>query len=618
MAEKLFTEFPSVPKQVWEDAIVKDLKGADYQKKLVWRTLEGFSVQPYYRAEDLKGLEGSNGVAGVFPFVRGTKDDNNWLIRQDYLVKQDFSKANALALDGMMKGVTAVGFDLSETENVTKADIEALLKGIELTCVEINFKGCKDIKVLESFIAIADESNVDKNKVNASFDYDPLKRLNATGLYCGKCAAETLAKAVGLVKEYPNIRVIGVYAYAFNDAGSNLTQELAYGMNMGSEYLNLLNDAGVCVDEAAKRIKFTFSISGSYFLEIAKFRAARVLWANIVKAYGAKDDSNCKIKVHAVTSAWNQTVYDPYVNMLRDTTEAMSGAIGGVDSMEVLPFDHAFRKPDEFSNRIARNVQSLLLDESHFNKVVDPAAGSYYIEELTDAVAKTSWDLFNEVENAGGYIEAFKAEKIQGAVKEISLKRDSNIATRRDTLLGTNQFPNFTEVADKDITKEVVTRKAAPVKSGDMIGTPLEVYRGAQAFEALRFATDNAEKRPTAFMVTYGNLAMCRARAQFACNFFAVAGFNVVDNNKFDSAEEGAKAALEAKADIIVACSSDEEYADAVPAIANIVGDKGIVVVAGDPACKDELISKGIEHFISVKSNVLETLKGYQTKLGIK
>lgn len=618
MAEKLFTEFPSVPKQVWEDAIVKDLKGADYQKKLVWRTLEGFSVQPYYRAEDLKGLEGSNGVAGVFPFVRGTKDDNNWLIRQDYLVKQDFSKANALALDGMMKGVTAVGFDLSETENVTKADIEALLKGIELTCVEINFKGCKDIKVLESFIAIADESNVDKNKVNASFDYDPLKRLNATGLYCGKCAAETLAKAVGLVKEYPNIRVIGVYAYAFNDAGSNLTQELAYGMNMGSEYLNLLNDAGVCVDEAAKRIKFTFSISGSYFLEIAKFRAARVLWANIVKAYGAKDDNNCKIKVHAVTSAWNQTVYDPYVNMLRDTTEAMSGAIGGVDSMEVLPFDHAFRKPDEFSNRIARNVQSLLLDESHFNKVVDPAAGSYYIEELTDAVAKTSWDLFNEVENAGGYIEAFKAEKIQGAVKEISLKRDSNIATRRDTLLGTNQFPNFTEVADKDITKEVVTRKAAPVKSGDMIGTPLEVYRGAQAFEALRFATDNAEKRPTAFMVTYGNLAMCRARAQFACNFFAVAGFNVVDNNKFDSAEEGAKAALEAKADIIVACSSDEEYADAVPAIANIVGDKGIVVVAGDPACKDELISKGIEHFISVKSNVLETLKGYQTKLGIK
>ena len=396
-----------------------------------------------------------------------------------------------------------------------------------------------------------------------------------------------LVKAIELVKDFPHITVVGVYSYAFNDAGSTITQELAYGMNMGSEYLNLLQEAGVKVDEAAKRIKFTVSISGNYFMEIAKFRAARLLWANIVKAYGAKKEDSCKIKVHAVTSAWNQTVYDPYVNMLRDTTEAMSGAIGGVDSMEVLPFDHAYKKPGEFSNRIARNVQSLLLDESHFNKVVDPGAGSYYIEELTDAVAKTSWDLFNSIEKAGGYVEAFKAEKIQDSIKETSLKRDSNIATRRDTLLGTNQFPNFTEVVEKEVTKKVVTRKAAPKKKAGMVGRPLEVYRGAMAFEELRFKTDKAAKRPMAFMVTYGNLAMW----------------------------EGAKAALKAKADIIVACSSDDEYANEVPAIAKIVGKKGIVVVAGDPECKNDLIAKGIENFISVRSNVLETLKGYQEKL---
>lgn len=617
MAEKLFTEFPPVPTQTWEEAIIKDLKGADYQKKLVWRTLEGFSVQPYYRAEDLAKLENAKGTAGVFPFVRGTKDDNNWLIRQDYSVKDDFKKANALALDGMMKGVTAVGFDLSETEKITKTNLKTLLKGIDLTCVEINFKGCKDLNLLKAFVAIADEAKVKKSALNASFDYDPLKELNASGMYSKADAVKTLSKAIELVKGYPNVRVIGVYAYAFNNAGSSLTQELAYGMNMGSEYLNILKEAGVKTDEAASRIKFTFSISGVYFMEIAKFRAARVLWANIVKAYGARKTDSCKIKVHAVTSAWNQTVYDPYVNMLRSTTEAMSGAIGGVDSMEVLPFDNAYRKPDEFSNRIARNVQSLLLDESHFNKVVDPAAGSYYIEELTDAVAKNSWDLFNETENAGGYVESFAAGKIQSAVKETSLKRDANIATRKDTLLGTNQFPNFTEVADKAVTKKVVTRKATPKKKAGMLGAPLESYRGAQAFEALRFATDKAKKRPVAFMVTYGNLAMCRARAQFACNFFAVAGFQVVDNNKFDSAEAGAKAAVKAKADIIVACSSDEEYAEAVPAIAKIVGKKGIVVVAGDPACKDELTAKGIDHFISVRSNVLETLKEYQKNLGI-
>ena len=615
MAEKLFTEFPPVPKEVWEEAIVKDLKGADYQKKLVWRTMEGFSVQPYYREEDLKGLKNVGGKAGEFPFVRGTKDDNTWLIRQDYLVKNDFKKANALALDGMMKGVTAVGFDMSETEKVLKADLKALLKDITLSAVEVNFKGCKDLNLLKAFISYVKESKVKASQVRASFDYDPLKQLNATGMYSKADAKKLLVKAVEMVAEFPHITVIGVYSYAFNDAGSTITQELAFGMNMGSEYLNLLTESGVKVDEAAKRIKFTVSISGNYFMEIAKFRAERLLWANIVKAYGAKKEESCKIKVHAVTSAWNQTVYDPYVNMLRDTTEAMSGAVGGVDSMEVLPFDHAYKKPGEFSNRIARNVQSLLLDESHFNKVVDPAAGSYYIEELTDAVAKTSWDLFNSIEKEGGYIEAFKKEKIQDAIKETSVKRDSNIATRRDTLLGTNQFPNFTEVVEKEVTKKIVTRKAAPKKKAGMVGRPLEVYRGAMAFEELRFKTDKAAKRPMAFMVTYGNLAMCRARAQFACNFFAVAGFQVVDNNRFSSPEEGAKAALKAKADIVVACSSDDEYLNEVQEIAKIIGKKAIVVVAGDPACKDELISKGITNFISVRSNVLETLKDYQKKL---
>lgn len=617
MAEKLFKEFPPVSTQAWEEVIVKDLKGADYQKKLVWRTLEGFSVQPYYRDENLKDLKLVGGTAGIFPFVRGTKDSNAWLIRQDYLVKQNFKKANALALDGMMKGVTAVGFDLTQTEKITKADLKTLLNDVALGAVEINFKGCKDLALLKNFISLAKESGVKPASIHASFDYDPLKELNATGLYNAKDATKLLTKAIELVKDFANIRVVGVYAYAFNDAGSNICQELAYGMNMGSEYLNLLKEAGVNANEAVKRIKFTFAIGGVYFMEIAKFRAARVLWANIAKAYGAKE-SNCKIKVHAVTSAWNQTVYDPYVNMLRGTTEAMSGAIGGIDSMEVLPFDHPFRAPGEFSNRIARNVQSLLLDESHFDQVVDPGAGSYYIEELTDAVSKTSWDLFTEVEKAGGYVECFKKETIQNAIKATSQKRDSNIATRRDTLLGTNQFPNFTEVVEKDVTKKVVTRKAAPKKVKGALGHPLEVYRGAQAFEALRFRTDKAAKRPKAFMVTYGNLAMCRARAQFACNFFAVAGFEVIDNNRFASPEEGAKAALKAKADIVVACSSDDEYANEVPQIAKIIGKKAIVVVAGDPACKDDLIAKGIDHFISVKSNVLETLTDYQTKLGVK
>ena len=352
-------------------------------------------------------------------------------------------------------------------------------------------------------------------------------------------------------------------------------------------------------------------------MEIAKFRAARMLWANIVKEYGATNLDSQKINVHAVTSQWNMTVYDTYVNMLRGTTEAMSGAMAGVDSMEVLPFDYTFREPAEFSNRIARNTQIILKEESHLDKISDPGAGSYYIENLTASIAEQAWKLFMASESKGGYINALKEGYIQSEIKAASAKRDFNIATRKETLLGTNQYPNFNEQAPNDLTLNVVTRGADVQKSNNPIIEPIERYRGAQAFEALRFATDTSGKQPKVFMLTFGNLAFCRARAQFASNFFAVAGFAVQDNNRFATVEDGVKAALEAKADIIVACSSDDEYAVGVPEINKHIAGKAILVVAGEPACKDDLMAAGINNFISVKSNVLETLKQYQTQLGI-
>ena len=619
MAEKLFAEFPPVSTEQWEEVIIKDLKGADYEKKLVWKTQEGFSVRPYYRAENLEGLKHMGTAAGSFPFVRGTKTNNDWLIRQDYCACEgNYAEANAQALDGLKKGVTAVGFCIDGKKAVSEADMQTLLNGIDLAKVEVNFTGCccATAEIVKSFLSVA--KGVPAEELRASFDFDPLRVLNQTGAFCSDKSMDQLKEVVEAVKDYPRVRVIGVEAYSFNDAGASSVQELAFGLAMGSEYMNKLVEAGVCPNEAAKRIKFTFAVGSTYFMEIAKFRAARLLWANIVKAYGADCECSQKMKVHAVTSEWNQTVYDSYVNMLRGTTEAMSATIAGVDSLEVLPFDYTYRKPNEFGNRIARNVQMLLKEECHFDKVIDPAAGSYFIENLTESIIDAAWALFGKVEQEGGYVAAFKAGSIQSAIKETAAKRDKNIATRRETILGTNQYPNFTEKIGDEVTADIVTRKPAPEVTGAMVGEPLEKYRGAQVFEAMRYTTDKSGKQPVAFMVTYGNLAMCRARAQFSCNFFAVAGFKVVDNNRFATAEEGVKAALEANADIIVACSSDDEYAESVPQIASLVGDKAIVVVAGDPACKAELEAKGITNFINVKSNVLETLKDYQTKLGIK
>jgi methylmalonyl-CoA mutase len=318
---------------------------------------------------------------------------------------------------------------------------------------------------------------------------------------------------------------------------------------------------------------------------------------------------------HGVTSRWNQTVYDPYVNMRRGTTEAMSAVIGGVHSLEVEPFDASFETPTEFSRRIARNVQLLLKHESHFDQVVDPSGGSYYIETLTDSIANEAWKLFREVEDRGGYIAAFREGFVTGAVEASAAAKNKAVATRRTILLGANQYPNFTEVADKAITEAAVTPgcgcSAAEGK------TVLRPCRGAMPFEQIRLATDRSGKTPTAFMLTCGTLAMARARAQFASNFFACAGIRVQDNTFFASVEEGAKAALAAGAGIVVICAADDDYATLAPEAYKLLKDKAIVVVAGAPASQPELEAQGISHFISVKSNVLETLRGYLTELGI-
>jgi methylmalonyl-CoA mutase len=600
MAEKLFTEFPPVTTEQWEAVIQKDLKGAEYDKKLIWKTPEGVNVRPYYRAEDLKNVRGAHSA----------KAGNNWLVRQDFDAREDAAAANKNALDALNKGVDSVGFRLKK-EGITAAGLDTLLKDIELSAAEINFKGacCAGVELLDLFLKKA------KNDTRGAIDFDPLRRLTLHGTFCSdeETAFKQLKQMVEGAKDLPYFRTVGVGASVFHNAGSTIVQELAFGLAMGSEYLHRLTEAGINADDAAQKIKFTFAVGASYFMEMAKFRAARVLWATIVKAYGVALDASAIMNIHAVTSAWNQTVYDPNVNMLRATTEAMSATLAGVDSFEVLPFDKPIRKPSVFSNRIARNTQIILKEESYFDRVADPASGSYYIETLTDAIAAEAWKLFKQVEEKGGYLAAFKVGFIQEQVKASAQKRDTNIATRRQILLGSNQYPNFTETAGSDVTLETVTRAPkAGVAAAQKIAEPLEEYRGAQAFEALRYATDKSGKQPQVFMLTFGNLAMCRARAQFAGNFFACAGFKITDNNRFETIEEGAKAALAAKAQIVVACAADDDYAEAVPQIAQFIGDKAILVVAGDPASRAEMESKGIKKFINVKSNVLETLREYQ------
>ena len=611
-SEKLFTEFPPVPTEKWEEVITADLKGADYERKLVWKTGEGFNVRPYYRAENLEGIKFLGSQAGEFPYVRGTHAHNRWRVHQTVSVVCP-KEANAEALKILNAGVDSLGFCIASAD-FSAADLDMLLKDICIPAVEITFCGEKMANVAELVLAKVEKEGIAKEDVRIAFCIDPLvKGLSSKGDFCSPNGEKCIARIVELIhktKEYKHVRIVTVAGQTFGNSGSTIVEELAFTLSAGHDYLVRLTDAGLDVDAAARKLRFSFSVSSNYFMEIAKFRAARMLWANIVKGYGPAKNCACKMQIHAETSRWNQTVYDPYVNMLRGTTEAMSATIAGVHSLEVMPFDASFENPTEFSKRIARNVELLLKNESHFDQVVDPAGGSYYVENLTQSIAAEAWKLFLEIEEKGGYTEAYKAGLIVERIKASAAAKDKNIATRRQTLLGANQYPNFTEVAGKEITAESVTRKQAE-------GNVLVPYRGAMAYEEMRLQVDRSGKEPKAFMLTCGNLGMARARSQFSCNFFACAGIKVIDNTYFKSIEEGAKAALESKAQIVVVCASDDDYAEAAPKVKELLGGKAILVVAGAPACAPELEAQGITNFINVKSNVLETLKFYLKEMGI-
>ena len=612
--EKLFQEFVAPTKQEWLDKIEVDLKGADFQKRLVWRTNEGFNVQPFYRREDVEKLQTPLSLPGEYPFVRGNKKhDNEWYVRQN-IVAASAKEANQKALDVLNKGVTSLGFRIPGNE-VSKDYVATLLDGIFCDCVELNFSTCKrhSVELAEILVDYFQEKGYDKEKIVASIDWDPIEKIVVKGkdtealLQYAKTLVET-------VKDYPHFRVISVNTVALNNAGAYIVQELGYALAWGAEYLHQLVEAGVEPTLAARKIKFNMGISENYFMEIAKFRAARLLWADIVKQFEPVCDCACKMIVNAETSRYNMTLFDAYVNMLRSQTETMSAALAGVHSIVVTPFDAAYETPNEFSERIARNQQLLLKEECHFATVVDPSAGSYYIEELTTSLASEAWKIFLAVEEQGGFLAAVKAGTVQDDINATNDKRHLHAAQRREFILGTNQFPNFIEKSDG---KEPLVKQCCCKSQEETVYKTISQARLSADFEALRLRTEKAEKQPVAFMLTIGNLVWRQARAQFSTNFLACAGYKVIDNLGFKTVEEGVDEALKAGADIVVICSSDDEYAEyAVPAY-KYLDNRALFVVAGAPACADELKAAGIENFIHVKVNQLETLKMFNEKLGI-
>lgn len=632
--EKLFTQFPPVSYDEWKAKVDADLKGVPFEKKLVWRTNEGFSVQPMYRREDIAGLKTTDTLPGEYPYVRGTRDNNEWLTRQD-ITATDPAEANRIALDVLEKGVNSLGFTVKET---TVATLEVLLKDIKVCEVEINFNVCpgKAFEFTAALVEWIKAHGVEKD-FRGSINYDPLKRAFRHGADID--AKAVAAEAMGIidtVADVPGLRCLAVNSDVLSNAGCYIYQELGYALAWGAQWMSILTENGMKPAAVADRIKFNMGVSSNYFMELAKFRAARMLWAQIANQYKPIEEKDCKMALHATTSRFNQTLYDAHVNLLRSQTEAMSAALAGVDSLTVTPFDAPYKRPDDFSERIARNQQLLLKEESHLDKVADPAGGSYYVETLTVSIAREAWKLFLDVEDLGGFFAAVNAGEVQKAVNASAAKRHDGMARRKEILLGTNQFPNFNEMAAEKIqdgsSADVENRKVHDT------GAPAEVVAGvsehkcccscnanpekvlntrrmASDFELLRLTTEASGNRPKVFMLTIGNLAMRLARAQFSSNFFGCAGYEIIDNIGFKTVEEGIDAAIAKKADVVVLCSSDDEYAEYAPEAFRLLDGRAEFVVAGAPACTDDLKALGINDFIHVKSNVLQTLQDFNRRL---
>ena len=405
--EKLFSDFPPVSALEWKKKIEQDLKGNPFEK-LIWKTLDGIDFQPFYTDEDITDKKYSRSLIELntdfFP--------NNWDIRED-IIADNIESANEKALQALNRGATSVAFIIPDDQKLNEKKFSSLLKGIYIDCIQLNFISNNQGRIIPDLLEkeVA-KKGIDANRINGFINTDPIGYLSKTGNFC-QSEKHDFEQAAEIIKDvsgkFPNLRTLGINASVFHNAGASSVHELGLGLSVIAEYLQQMTGSGIQPAVLSKVMQLNVSTGPVYFMEIAKIRAFRLLFARLIQSWGVSDQAALKIFIHSSTSEWAQTAYDPYTNILRSTTQSMSAVSGGVNSLTVIPFDKAFRKTTSFSERIARNTQIILKEEAYFDKVNDPSAGSYYIESLTDSLIKHSWDLFLQIEEEGGYLKAFKS-----------------------------------------------------------------------------------------------------------------------------------------------------------------------------------------------------------------
>ena len=701
-------DFPDVPldeftpptDEEWKAACEALLKGAPFEKKMFTKTYEGITFDPMYTRKHTEDILPKGVMPGMGDYLRGVDAagyigkpwgiaqacdetlpaENNELLRHEndkgatiyHIVLDTASRAGVDARQAEKVGDTG-------TSVTTVEDMHVLLTGLDLARFPLYvYTGANAVPLLALVAAARRAAGEDMKNVRGIVGADPIGTLVTDGKLPASLDSyyDSLAAAARWATvNAPHLRTVFVRSDVYSRGGANDVQEVAAVLAAATAYLRALCERGLTIDAAASQIAFAFSMGANFFLQIAKLRAVRPLWAQIVKAFGGNAEAQ-KMRIHARPALFFKTVYDPYVNMLRNTTEIFSGVVGGIDSFESAPFDEPIRKGDEFSRRIARNVQIMLQEEFGLLQPIDPAGGSWAVETLTRQMKEKIWAAFQGIEKEGGIVAALRAGTVQEGIAKVLADRFKNADLRRDRIVGNNMYPNMTETLLETRAEDTAALKAqrtkdieaylsdidtkhrdealAAFKADGSVQNAVEAalagatiaelmaaltagkgaetvaaiapHRWSERFEALRRRTEDykaaKDDNVKIFLANMGPIPQHKARADFTTGFLQVGAFEVLGNDGFKTVDEAAEAARASGADAVVICSTDATYPEIVPVLApklHKVLPQARVFLAG-AAPKDLLETykeAGIDEYISVRANCYEILEGLQKQKGM-
>ncbi len=689
---KLLNDFAVPSLERWREEVERLLKGAPFAKKMFTKTLEGLSVGPMYTAEDTADLPWGDGLPGQAPFRRGTRAAGfhaaPWLVAQELPFPTCEAFNRALRHD-LQRGQSAVNLVLDRaghegldpdqascdlvgvggTSLGCLADLETALEGVDLAETPFLVQaGSSFLAVSAMFIALLKKQGIDGGLLRGCVGSDPIFGLVKNGrisVSLEQVYDELAVQARNVEERAPALRSLPVFEDPWHEGGADSALSLGLTLATAVFTLRALEKRGIEPTATAARLQFFVSIGSDFFMEIAKLRALRMLWSDILTACDCPTEAG-RVPIHARTSRRTQSVLDPHVNMLRATTQAMSAVFGGADSLHVSSFNESFRGPDEFSRRIARNVQLILAQECRFDQVADPAGGSWYVETLTRDLARAAWEHFQTIEKAGGILKGLESGLVQEMVAEAAVSRAERLATRRDVLIGTNQYPDPSDAPDPDpkmdheefhrqrnaameaqrtsstqeghllvlahlekimeagpdrMMERMIDAASEGATLGELTGVlrcdavsdleiePIPLRRDAEPFENLRIRVQEMGRSnpdgARVFLVCLGDTARYMPRLQFTRRFFRVGGFEVVEQGFFNDAAAVIEAARLAGARTVALVGLDDTYTAMAAEVASNLGKP-------DPAPTIFLAGQaeiaGVDETVHARSDVLDVL----------